>query len=71
MINGIQPLWALNYIPDTVLSNVSIMSFTTLTRRSRVADVGKAKRQWEEYGGEGTRNLSITVAIHIDHDEEI
>lgn len=72
MNNGIQPLWALNYIPDTVLSNISIISYNnTEEEEQRMADVGKAKRQWEEYSGEGIRNLSIIVAIHIESDAEI
>lgn len=37
------------HIPDTVLSNISIISFNnTEEEEQRMADVGKAKRQWEE-----------------------
>lgn len=49
MNNGIQPVRALNYIPDTVLSTISIISFNnTEEEEQRMADVGKAKRQWED-----------------------
>lgn len=72
MNNGIQSLWALNYIPDIVLSNISIISFNnTGENEHRMADMGKAKRKWKEYSGEGIWNLSIMVAIYRESDGAI